>query len=125
MTTKPTTYVILLPGDEDAWESSSDEHKAAVFAKHDEFSRQLEERGHTVTGGAELTHSRGARVVRRVDEGLTVTEGPYAETVEQLSGFYTVESTDLEDLLEIVGILADGEGGVEVRAAVDHSGDGA
>ena len=116
-----TTYVVLLPGDESAWEASSDEHKAAVFAKHHEFSKALEERGHTVTGGAELTHSRETRQVRRVDGELVLTAGPYAETVEQLSGFYVVDTDDVDDLVDCVGILADGEGAIEVRACVPGS----
>jgi hypothetical protein len=111
-----TTYVVLLPGDEATWESASEEHRAAMYAKHGEFARLLEERGHKITGGAELTHSREARVVRA--DG--VTEGPYAETVEQLTGFYTVETDDLDDLLEVCRVLAGPEGAIEVRAAVDH-----
>ena len=118
-----TEYVVLLPGDEAVWEAAGPEERAATYARHTEFSRLLEERGHRVTGGAELTHSRDARVVRRApDGGTTVTEGPYAETVEQLSGYYVVESDDLDDLLELCGLLVDGAGGVEVRTVVDHGG---
>ncbi|NYJ00078.1 hypothetical protein HNR19_000776 [Nocardioides thalensis] len=120
-----TTYVVLLPGDEGAWERATPEEQAAVFARHEEFSRALAERGHNVTGGAELTHSRTTRKVARDAAGqLVVTDGPYAETVEQLSGFYVVESDDLDDLVQVSAILADPGGPpVEVRAAVDHSGD--
>ena len=49
-----------------------------------------------------------------------VTDGPYAETVEQLTGFYTVETDDLDDLLQVVAVLAGAEGAIEVRATVDH-----
>ncbi|UMG93469.1 YciI family protein [Nocardioides sp. TF02-7] len=121
-----STYVVLLPGDENAWEAASAEERAAIFAKHDEFSRALAERGHQVTGGAELTHSRTTRKVARADDGaVVVTDGPYAETVEQLSGFYVVESDDLDDLVQVCAILAEpGSAAVEVRAAVDHDGDG-
>jgi hypothetical protein len=113
-----TTYVVLLPGDEATWEAVSEEQRSAVYAKHGEFARRLGERGHTITGGAELTHSREAKVVRRTASGIAVTDGPYAETVEQLTGYYVVETDDLEDLLEVCGILADGDGPVEVRATV-------
>jgi hypothetical protein len=44
--------------------------------------------------------------------------------VEQLTGFYTVQSDDLDDLddlLKVVGVLAEGEGRVEVRACMEHS----
>ena len=118
-----TQYVVLLPGDESVWEAATDEERAATYARHAEFSRLLEERGHRITGGAELTHSRTAKVVRRTPEGGTVvSDGPYAETVEQLSGYYVVESDDLDDLLELCGLLADGGGGVEVRALVAEEG---
>jgi hypothetical protein len=112
-----TTYAVLLPGDESVWESASEEHRAAMYAKHGEFSRLLEERGHKVTGGAELTHSRGTKLVRGTGSGITVTDGPYAETVEQLTGFYLVATGDLDDLLQVCGLLA-GPDGLEVRALV-------
>lgn len=112
-----TTYAVLLPGDEATWESASEEHRSAMYAKHGEFARLLAERGHKVTGGAELTHSRGSRVVRA---NGTVTDGPYAETVEQLTGFYVVETDDLDGLLEICAVLAGPEGAIEVRETVDH-----
>ena len=115
-----TTYAVLLGGDESTWETASEKHRAAMYAKHGEFARMLEERGHKVTGGAELTPSRHAKVVHAGAGGTTVTDGPYAETVEQLTGFYLVESDDLDDLLEVCGILAGAGGSVEVRAAVDH-----
>ena len=118
-----TEYAILLPGDESVWEGMSEEEQAATFARHEEFSKALEARGHTVTGGAELTHSRTTRTIRRKGDDVTVTDGPYAETVEQLSGFYLVETDDLEDLIEVAKILSDADGGIEIRACVDHSGD--
>ncbi|GAA3668955.1 YciI family protein [Nocardioides ginsengisoli] len=117
-----TTYVVLLTGDESRWAAATDEERAAMYAQHAEFSRLLEERGHKATGGAELTRAATARIVRRGADGtVAVTEGPYVESVEQLGGFYSVESDDLDDLLEICAVLAQpGGAGVEVRAAVDH-----
>jgi len=114
-----TQYLILLPGDEAAWQRATDEERAATYARHHRFMELLLERGHRVTGGAELTHSSQARVVRGDLDAVTVSEGPYAETVEQLSGFYGVESDDLDDLLNICGLLAEG-GAVDVRAAVEQ-----
>ncbi len=116
-----TSYVVLLPGDESYWADATEEERTATYARHTEFAETLAARGHTVTGGAELTHSSSARVVRKVGDELEVTEGPYAESVEQLTGFYCVDSDDLDGLLECVGILADGDGGIEVRATVASS----
>ncbi|MDT0212944.1 YciI family protein [Rothia sp. ARF10] len=115
-------YVILLPGDERAWEEAPQEHRDAVYARHDEFGRRLRENGHTVVGGAELTHSRETHLVRTdADGNVLVSQGPFAETAEQLTGYYEVETDDLEDLLQLVGLVAGpdhdraGMGGVEVR----------
>lgn len=116
-------YAVLLPGDESVWENMSAEERAATYARHDQFGKALEQRDHKVTGGAELTHSRTARTLRRGGDGITVTDGPYAETVEQLSGFYLVETNDLDDLVEVAKILVDAGGGIEIRACIDHSGD--
>ncbi|MFL6081062.1 MAG: YciI family protein [Ornithinibacter sp.] len=118
-----STYVILLPGDESGWESATDEHRAAMYAKHGHFASMLEEHGHKIVAGAELTHSRDARVVRGGADGPVVTDGPYAESAEQLTGFYLVESDDLDDLAQVCGILAVGGGAVEIRRA--KSGDSA
>ncbi|WP_167736021.1 YciI family protein [Nocardioides sp. 503] len=117
MTETSTTYVVLLPGDESAWEAASEEERRAVYAVHEEFSAALEARGHTITGGLELGPSREARTLRTASDGsTTVTDGPYAEATEQLTGFYVVESSDLDDLVDVCRILARGEGAIEVRA---------
>lgn len=117
-----TTYAVLLPGDESYWDTASAEDRQEGYGRHEAFAKALAERGHTVTGGAELTHSRGTKVLRRSGDELTVTDGPYAETVEQLTGFYLVQSDDLDDLIEVCKILSPLDGAIEVRACVDHSG---
>lgn len=117
-----TTYAVLLPGDESYWDTASAEERQAGYARHEAFAKALAERGHIVTGGAELTHSRDTKVLRRTGDQLTVTDGPYAETVEQLTGFYLVQSDDPDDLIEVCKILSPLEGAIEVRACVDHSG---
>ncbi len=73
-----TEYAILLTGDENRWANATPEERAATFARHDRFTVALGERGHTVTGGAELEHSRGAKVVRGTSGAVSVTDGPYA-----------------------------------------------
>jgi hypothetical protein len=118
-----TEYVILLPGDESVWERTPQAEKEAMYAVHRRFAQALEERGHKVTGGSELAHSREAKVLRTdADGNHTVTDGPYAETVEQLTGFYVVESDDLDDLVDVCKILGRGEGAIEIRAAAGGSG---
>jgi hypothetical protein len=110
-----TEYLVLIPGDETAWKSATQEHRQEVYGLHEQFSKLLAERGHKVLGGAELADSSEARTVRPGSDGTaTVTEGPYAETVEQLTGYYHIESDDLDDLVDVCKVLA-GEEAIEVR----------
>ena len=117
-----TEYIVLIPDNEARWAEADAQEKERVYGLHREFAEALAQRGHKVTGGAELVPSSQARTVRRDGSGLQVTEGPYAESVEQLSGFYVVESDDFDDLVQCAGILVDDESPIEVRACVDHSG---
>lgn len=114
-----TQYLINLPGDEDVWEQMSPEEREKVFDRHREFSEQLAARGHEITGGAELEHSKHAKVVRPEGSGHVVTDGPFAETTEQLSGFYIVATDDLDDLLDVCKLMTFDGGAVEVRRLLD------
>lgn len=98
-------YVILLIGDTDGWwTTTTAEQRAAAYREHERFSRELVERGHEITGGAELQASAAAK--RIPAGGGPVTDGPFAELTEQVGGFYQVKSDDLEDLLECCQIIA-------------------
>ena len=96
------TWVVLLHGDEKAWETADEATRAAAYADHDAFSAACAERGHTIVGGHELVSSSRAVVVRNDADGPAVTDGPYAETVEQLGGYYVVETDDVQDLARLV-----------------------
>lgn len=109
-------YIVLLPGDEDAWEAATPQQRAEGYAAHERFAAALTERGHQIRGGAELAHSRTARSIRRQPDGSTVvTDGPFAETVEQLTGFYDIESDDLHDLVAICRELVGAGESIELR----------
>ena len=119
-----TEYLITIPGDEAVWDARTDEENRAVGEAHGAFVAALAARGHTVGASGELTPQSEARVVRRTHRGSLVTEGPYAETNEQIGGFYVIESDDLEDLLAVVGQLVAAEPVVEVRPIRGHTDDG-
>jgi hypothetical protein len=90
-----------------------------MYALHAQFAQLLAERGHQVTGGAELAPSTEARVLRTTSDGQqSVTQGPYAETAEQVTGFYVIETEDVDDLVEVCKVLGRGEGAIEIRECV-------
>jgi len=114
-----TEYIVLIPGNETEWAKATDADRNRVYGQHQKFAEALAERGHKVVAGAELATSSEAKTVRQGGDALKITDGPYAESVEQLTGFYLIQSDDHDDLLQCVGILADGESGLEVRRCLE------
>ena len=114
-------YVVLIPADEAAWESTAQEERDRTYQAHSEFAALLARRGHHFVEGAELVPSTQAKIVSGSLDQVTVTDGPYAEAAEQLSGFYLIDTDDLDDLLRCVGRLCSAEGRIEVRP---YKGDG-
>lgn len=109
-------YVVMFPADDEAaWEAGTDADHQRVYDVDARFRQLLEERGGRVTGGAALTHSSEGWTVRAADDGALVTEGPYAESVEQLSGFYLVTCDDHGALLEAAEVLVAAHPVVQVR----------
>ena len=112
-----TEYVVLLMGDAERWWTDmTEEQRREGYAAHGRFSTELERRGHRITGGAELHRASEARSI--APDTDTVTEGPWAETAEQVGGFYLVETDDLDDLMECCKLLAATGDAVEVRRTV-------
>jgi hypothetical protein len=81
------------------------------------FTEAVRARGR-FRGGEALVHPKHARTLRPGADGRRVTEGPYAETAEQLGGFYLVELPDLATALELADLLPR-EYDVEVRECLD------
>ena len=112
-----TEYAVLILGDADRWWSSmSMAERKDGYAEYNRFGEELTKRGHRITGGAELHQTSEARTVR--PGGVDITDGPYAESTEQVGGFYLVETDDLDDLAECCKIIAALGDGVEIRRTV-------
>jgi len=111
-------YTVLIVGDADRWWTSmSLAERKDGYAQYERFGEALAAGGHRVVGGAELTRSSQSRSIPA--GGGPVTEGPYAETAEQVGGYYQIETDDLDGLLECCQIIAETGDGVEVRPNVD------
>jgi hypothetical protein len=113
-----TRYLVLIAYEPWTWEEASEEVRQSYYRDHEAFSAYVAAHG-TEHGSAALADADQATTLRheggRRDGAVTVTDGPYAETVEQLTGFYLVDSPDLDDLLEVCKVLGRGEGVIEVR----------
>jgi hypothetical protein len=112
----PQYVVFAIDADEDAWERASEETKQLTYDADERFLKLLQDRGGRVVGGADLSHSRDTRVLTKDENGgVLVSEGPYAETVEQVSGFYIVEADNLDDVVEGATLMLEGHSRMEVR----------
>ena len=101
-----TQYLVLLPSSESRYAAATDEERQDLHQAHGDFVALLAERGHKLLGGAQLTPSTQSRVARGdgVDQ-VTLTDGPYAESAEQVGGYYLVETDDLDGLAQACGRL--------------------
>ncbi|HZD53292.1 MAG TPA: YciI family protein [Woeseiaceae bacterium] len=105
-------YLCLVYSDEDKLHSLPESPKDAECLAYNE---KLQQSGHWVAGEA-LQPVRTATTVRVRDGRAAVTDGPFAETKEQLAGFWLIDAADLDDALEIAaGIPAARVGSIEVR----------
>ncbi len=112
-----TEYVVLIVGDAERWWTTmSLQQRKDGYAEYDRFGEELAKRGHQITGGAELQQNSTARSIPA--GGGPVTDGPFAETAEQVGGFYQIETENLDDLLDCCQIIAALGDGIEVRPVV-------
>jgi hypothetical protein len=109
-------YVLMIYGNEDVWESWSEEQGLANAAAHDAFNQK---HGEAVVGGHELERSWRAKSVRLGANGESqVTDGPFLEGATALGGYYVIEVSDLDHAVRIAGDLPEASApssGVEVR----------
>lgn len=108
-------YALLIYGDESVWAGMSEEDMRRIYTEHEAYGQALEEAG-ALRGGSELAPSSNAATVRFANGKPSLTDGPFAETREQLGGFYIIEVESLDEALgwakRMPGMT---EGGVEVR----------
>jgi hypothetical protein len=111
-------FLVLMAEEDtfDRWNALSDEEQQDVFDRFTAFTTAVKERG-TVLAGEALDRPENARTVRP-GAGRAVTEGPFAETVEQLGGFWLVDLPDLDAAVAAAGLLPESYS-VEVRPVID------
>ena len=108
-------YLALIYTDPAREEAMTPEEREAILAQYLEFSRAGRERG-SVVGGNELASPSSATRVRVVNGETVVTDGPYAETKEQLGGYFMLECDSMHDAVQLAsGIPGAAHGAIEVR----------
>jgi hypothetical protein len=115
-------YMLTLFNDPTGWEDRTPEEMAAGMKAWDDYTRELRESGEFIAGEG-LGPAETATTIRLADEHV-VKDGPYAETKEQLGGFYLIDVDDLDAALEWAHKVPMPGGAVEVRAVMDYEAAG-
>src|SRR5262249_22203265 len=112
-------YMLLICDDEKAWGKLSENDRRAVYAEYGQFTQQIKSSGHYV-GGSQLQPTTAATSVRVRDGKRVVTDGPFAETREQLGGYYLIEAPNLDDAIAIAARIPSARmGTIEIRPLVE------
>lgn len=113
-------YMLLIYGDEKAFAGMAPDQMEASFGEFEKYSAWLVEKG-WMRAGDPLADTDKATTVRQAEGKVLATDGPFAETKEQLGGYYIVECANLDEAIEAAGrIPSVGAGGsVEVRPIID------
>jgi hypothetical protein len=108
-------YTLLITGDESAQSALSPDEESATLAEYGAWVGQMGERG-VLRGGERLRPTTDATTVRVRDGEVLTTDGPFAETKEQIGGYFVIECNDLDEAIEIAAKLPGARhGAVEVR----------
>ena len=112
-------YICLGYIEEKKWETMSDSERNAMLDDCFAYDDVLRENGH-FAGGEALQSPRNAVTLRSKNGKVSITDGPYAETKEQLGGLLVLEATDLNHAIQLMsrhpGVKA---GPFEIRPAAD------
>jgi hypothetical protein len=108
-------YILLIYGDEKEWDSYPPEAQAAQFQAYEEYTKWLADKG-WIRAGDPLHGTDQATTVRVREGKLLTTDGPFAETKEQLGGYYIVECENLDQAIEAASKVPAAQGGsIEIR----------
>jgi hypothetical protein len=108
-------YLLLIYENEASFAGVSEAEQGKIFQEYIDYSKGIRKSGNYIAGEALQPVSSATTV--RVKNGKTLTtDGPFAETREQLGGFYMVEAKDLDEAIKLAaGIPAARTGSIEVR----------
>jgi hypothetical protein len=108
-------YLCLIYDEEKKWEKMAKAEAEATMKEYFTFTDDIKKSGHYVAGEA-LQPTQTATSVRIRQGKMSATDGPFAETKEQLGGFYMIDARDLNDALQIASRIPSARTGViEVR----------
>jgi hypothetical protein len=108
-------YLCMIYEDETIWQKMPKAEAQKLFDEYYAFTEDLKKSGHYI-GGNPLQPTDTATSIRVRNGKVSTTDGPFAETKEQLGGYYLVEAKDLNDALQLASRIPGARfGTIEVR----------
>lgn len=108
-------YLLMIYEPEKVWTEMSEDSRNKMFGEYMEFTKSVKASGHFKAGDA-LQPTATATTVRVRDGKTQVTDGPFAETREQLGGYYLIEAANLDEATKIAARIPSARfGSIEVR----------
>lgn len=114
-------YMLLIYHDETGWSGKSENERQEIYAEYRQLIGELSSRGQYVAGD-QLQPAATATSVRVREGKQMVTDGPFAETREQVGGFFMIEANNQQEATSIAARIPSARMGViEVRPVVEPS----
>ena len=108
-------YLLLMYGAERTWDAMPKEQMDRIYEAHRAYGEEMRRAG-VIRGGAELKPTSTATTVRFSNGRRSTVDGPFAETKEQLGGYYLIEVDDVDEAIKWAEKMpAMTEGAVEIR----------
>jgi hypothetical protein len=108
-------YLLMIYDEEKLWTTMSESERGKLMGDYGTFTKELAQSGKMKAGDA-LQPTSTATTVRVRDGKTVVTHGPFAETREQLGGYYLVDAKDLDDATAIAAKIPSARfGSIEIR----------
>ena len=112
-------YMLLIYHDEQTWNRHTEPERQEIYREYRQLIQELQSNGQYLVGD-QLQPTKTASTVRVRDHKKLVTDGPFAETREQLGGFFLIDAKDLAEATSIAARIPSARmGSVEVRPVVE------
>jgi hypothetical protein len=114
-------YLLLICDEESRWSTIPEPERQKIMAGYRQFTEEIKASGHFL-GGSQLQAATSATSVRVRGGKRLVTDGPFAETREQLAGYYLVQAKDLDEAIGLASRIPGAQTGtVEVRPLIESA----
>ncbi len=114
-------YLCLIYEDQSQWQKMPKPEGDKMMGEYRAFGEGIRKSGHYIGGNA-LQPTNTATTVRVRNGKIGTTDGPFAETKEQLGGYYLVEAKDLNDAIQVAAKIPSARfGSIEVRPIMEFN----